>query len=161
MSTLNESTDKLREFHTGLKKWLDENKGAPPETIIRMWIACQEAYEAHDEERKALYATLEGISRNFIPEAMQERMIKTLSLDDIKRRVTVNVRVSCSIVPDRKDLAFQWLRENGAEALIAPTVNASALSSFAKSQLTEFGRDLPVDLFKTSSLQYTSATKIK
>jgi hypothetical protein len=54
---------------------------------------------------------------------------------------------------------IDWLKANGGEGLIKPTVNAAQLSSFAKEFLKTKGMDLPLDQFKTSSMTYTSITK--
>lgn len=138
----------------------DAAKKGAPEDLIRLYVATDESYDRLDKARKELYAMLEGVSRNYIPEVLAERQIKTISLDDIKRRITVAVRISASIVPDNKALAFQWLRDNKADALIQETVNAGTLSSFAKQRLEE-GYELPEELFKMNTMQYTSVTKIK
>lgn len=136
----------------------DLKKGDPDE-MIRVFVRVGEDYERLDAARKALNALLEGVSRNYIPELLEERSIKTISLDDIKKRITVSLRISCSITD--KDKGFQWLRENDAGSLIQPTVNAGTLSSFAKQYMEEKGKELPADIFKMSSMKYTSVTKIK
>jgi len=131
--------------------------------VIREYVRVDEEYERLDKARKALYALLEGISRNVIPEMLQEQQMRTVSLEDIKRRITVSTRISCSILPEKKLDAYNWLRDpqQDAGALIQETVNAGTLSSFAKQRMEELGLEMPEGLFKMSSMQYTSVTKIK
>jgi hypothetical protein len=160
MGTLAIIAEQLENAVLAAQTRFETAKKGEPDAMIRLYVAADEEYDRLDKARKAMGALLEGVSRNFIPELMAERSIKTISLDDIKRRISVSTRISASIVPDQKAMAFNWLREHGAAELIQSTVNAGTLSSFAKERIEE-GFDLPGDLFKMSSMQYTSVTKLK
>lgn len=126
--------------------------------LLRFFYYIREAHDALDTERKAVNAQIEFISRTIAPQLMDEQQVKTITLTDIKRRFTVNSRVSASMAD--KDRGLQWLRDNGHEGLIQETVNASTLSAFAKSLVEETGEELPSEIFKLSTLLYTSITKV-
>jgi hypothetical protein len=158
MSHLSNATEELKAFSEKFDDWIVEAKkrGDVPE-ILKMWNATKTHYEAADEMRKKVFASIEHLSRTIIPEVMDEKDIKTITLADIGYRFTVASKISCSMVD--KNAGHEWLRGNGAEALIQPTVNASTLASFAKSYVADHGKDLPPDIFKISTMRYTSATK--
>jgi hypothetical protein len=134
-----------------------------PDDAARLYVRVEEEYDRLDKARKAMYALLERVSRGIIPEMMLERKLRSITLDDIKRRVGVSTRISCSIIPEQKAPAFDWLRDpaQDAGALIQETVNSGTLSSYAKQRIEELGMEMPEGMFKMSSLQYTSVTKIK
>ena len=118
-----------------------------------------DAYEAMDKARKTIYADLEGMSRETIPEMLAEAGVTniTVQIEDLNYRFGKSQRVSVSMLD--KDAGMDWLKANGGEGLIKPTVNAAQLSSFAKEFLKTKGMDLPLETFKTSSMTYTSITK--
>lgn len=159
MSNLVRATEALEQFNRDFRRWLDGNKSGDMTEFLRMYYRVTEQYELLDGARKELNAMLEGVSRNYIPEIVLEKQVKTITLEDIKRRFTVATRISCSLLD--KDRGFQWLRENNAGDLIQPTVNSSALSSYAKNYIETTGKDLPPALFKISTMNYTSVTKVK
>lgn len=139
---------------------LDEIKKGRLGDACRYFKELSDAYAVLDDQRKKVYNQVELLSRNIIPEMMEEEDATTITLefeDGTKYRFTKNRRTSCSIVD--KDGAYKWLRETGNEAIIVETVNASTLSSFAKHYVEDEGKDLPADFFKQSSLIYTSVTK--
>ena len=126
----------------------------------RYYKSLKDAYDVLDDHRKNIYNQVEALSRQILPEMMEEEDVSTITLDfedGSKYRFTKNQRTSCSIID--KDGAYKWLRETGNEALIVETVNSSSLSSFASHYLKDEGKDLPADYFKQSALIYTSVTK--
>lgn len=158
MSHLVKATEELKAFGEKFDDWIVEAKkrGEVPE-ILKMWQATKQHYDLADEMRKKVYASIEHMSRTVIPEVMDEKGLKTVTLD-IGYRFTVASKISCSLVD--KVAGHDWLRANGAEALIQPTVNASTLASFAKTYIEDSGKDLPPEIFKISNMRYTSATKV-
>lgn len=151
----------LREINAGMEEAISalRKTGDLPD-VCRNYKAMNDAYEALDVQRKALYEKLEGMSRGTIPEMLVEEGVSNITLeyaDGLKYRFGKSQRMSCSM-PD-KDGGMDWLKANGGEGLIKPTVNASQLSSFAKEYLATQGKDLPADFFKTSTMVYTSVTK--
>lgn len=143
----------LREALDGIRKSDDL-----PETC-RVYKALDDAYEGMDKARKTIYADLEGMSRETIPEMLAEAGVTniTVQIEDLNYRFGKSQRVSVSMLD--KDAGMDWLKANGGEGLIKPTVNAAQLSSFAKEFLKNRGMDLPLETFKTSSMTYTSITK--
>jgi hypothetical protein len=134
-----------------------------PDDVARLYIRVKDEYERLDEARKAMLAVIERTSRHVIPEMMLERKIRTITLDDIKRRVGVSTRINCAIIPEKKAEAFDWLRDPQQQAaeLIQETVNSGTLSSFARQRVEDLGLEMPDDKFKMSSMQLTSVTKVK
>lgn len=148
------------EFHLDLaEKTLAKAKTGSLPDILHFFESERDKYDALDGCRKRLNALIENMSREDIPEMMRDAGVRTITLDDIKRRFTVAQRFNASM-PD-KDIGMAWLRENGAGALIQETVNAQTLSSWAKNRIEEEGLDLPADKFKVSTMAYTSSTAVK
>jgi hypothetical protein len=126
---------------------------------LTYWKGTGDEYEAFDKERKRIGQALEDLSRKTIPEMMAEEGVKTITLEDIGYRFTVSQRFSCSM-PD-KEAGMEWLRGNGLGDLIQPTVNAQTLSSAMKKMIEDDGREPPSELFTTSYMSFTSATKAR
>ena len=126
--------------------------------VLKTFKRLRDANERLEASRKKFNTFLDFFSRNIIPDMMQEQGVKTISLDDIGYRFTVSVKMNASMAD--KAAGMEWLRNEGHGDLIQETVNASSLSAFAKSYIEETGKDLPADLFKLSSLRYTSVTKL-
>ncbi len=129
--------------------------------VVRAWHHLRSSYEQLDAHRKQIGETLERMSREVIPTLMEEAGVKTVTLDDVGYRFTVSARLSASIPQDVKADAYDWLRENDYGDLIIETVNSSTLASFAKNLIEEEGKELPPELFKLTTMKYTSATKVK
>lgn len=111
--------------------------------------------------REALGEMEENLSRVDIPDLFTLIREKTgqkppFNIEGVGR-VSVSRRFSASMLD--KDMGFKWLRDNGHGDLIQPTVNAQTLSAFAKNMQEVEGKDLPVEIFKTGSVPYTSITK--
>lgn len=131
-------------------------KGGLPDAL-RFYKDVKDGYELAEVERKKVGQLIEDLSRTTIPDMMDEQGVKTITLEDIGYRFTVSQRWSCSIID--KDAGIPWLKENGAAALVFETVNAQTLASYAKGRVEDEGFDLPVDIFKTGTMNYTSVTK--
>lgn len=111
--------------------------------------------------REALYDIEDHLSRTDIPDLFAKQKIKTINLEGIGR-ITVAHKFSASIIDDPnkgKEPGYDWLRSNDAGDLIKPTVNASALASYARKKLEDEGVDLPPTIFKVGTTPYTSITK--
>lgn len=127
--------------------------------IIRHYDNLRSANEIIKEARKALDEMAEQWSREFVPEAMREARVKTMTLEGVGR-ITISHRWSASIVEGKKPEAFQWVREANDGGIIQETINSSTLSAYAKSKF-EGGVELPVHLFKVGQMAFTSITKAK
>lgn len=101
-----------------------------------------------------------------MPEILTAAKVKTFNTD--RFRVTKTTKLMASVNPDAgfhtegefagQPKAWDWLRENGHDALIKPTVNASSLSAVAK-EMIENGSELPEDLFRVHTKEAISITK--
>lgn len=127
-------------------------------SVIRHFNDLRLAMAQIKEARQALDEMEELFSREIVPNSMKANGVKTVTVEGVGR-VTVSHRFSCSILD--KPLGFNWLRENGHGGLIQETVNSSTLGAFARNLIEEQGIELPPDIFKTSTMPYTSITKVK
>lgn len=114
--------------------------------------------ETIKECRKALDEMEDLLSVRDIPDLFRNLQIRHMTIEGIGR-VGVSYRFSCSLLD--KPRGHEWLKDNGHGDIIQPTVNSSTLSAFAKNMIEVEGKDLPDDIFKTSSSPYTSITKAK
>lgn len=109
------------------------------------------------QAREAISELEDNMSRNNVPEVMREAGVKTVTVIGVGR-VTVSHRFSCSMLD--KDAGIGWLKNNGHSGLVQETVNSATLGSFAKDLIQNQGKELPVEIFKTSINPYTSITKV-
>jgi hypothetical protein len=156
-SRLVAATDELTAFSEKLSAWLEDAKKGELTDVLKMFAKVRDQYDLLDDQRKKVYATLEHMSRSVIPDMMQEKDIKTISLAEAGLRFSVAVKISASM-PDKLG-GMAWLRSNGHGDLIQETVNASSLSAFAKTYIADTGKELP-EAFKVSNMTYTSVTKL-
>ena len=108
------------------------------------------------EAREALDEMEMRLSREYVPDVMELNNIRTTTIEGVGR-VSITHRWSCSMLD--KQAGIEWLRDNDAASLIQETVNSMTLASFAKSKVEDEGKDLPDDIFKVSTMRYTSITK--
>jgi len=92
-----------------------------------------------------------------VPEMMESMGVDNVKLTDIGR-LSTRPEIYASIMPDMKEDAYDWLREEGHGDLIKGTVNAGTLKAFLKEQIRE-GVAFPDELFKVTP--YTMATITK
>lgn len=137
----------------------DMRKDGDLPEVCRAYKEIADTYEGMDKQRKEIYALVERMSRETIPELLADAQVTNITVEygDLRYRFGKTQRVSVSM-PDKIG-GMEWLRKNGGEGLIQETVNASSLSSFAKDLLKSQGRDMPPEMFTTSTLIYTSVTK--
>lgn len=129
--------------------------------IIKHFNHIRIAAEEVKEAREDLAKITDFLSKDVIPDVVRELRERTgekppFSIEGVGR-VSIATRISCSILDKPK--GYQWLRDTGNGSLIQETVNSSTLSAFAKSYVEDEGKDLPEDIFKMSSMSYTSITK--
>lgn len=126
--------------------------------VCRVYDVIRTLHEGVEEAEKALSKLKQHLAVTVLPRKFEDDGVSTVSLRDLGARFTVTTRVSASMAD--KAGAVAWLRGQGFGDIVQETVNASTLSSFAKEYVTDHGRDLPQDLFKVSSIQHVSRTKI-
>lgn len=124
--------------------------------LIRHFNEVSKCYDALDDAKKRLNKIYDQLSIHTVPDKMREAGVKTINVEDVGR-VTVSYRYSASMLD--KEKGFEWLRNNGLGGIITETVNSSTLSATAKNLLVDEGKELPADVFKTSTSPYTSITR--
>ena len=139
---------------------LTDIKALPLPEALRAYHVIKTRYEQIDKIRKAIYASLEHLSKSAIPEMMDSEQVKTVTVEYAPGeayRFTKSVLMSASM-PD-KEGGMKWLRENGQGGLIQETVNSSSLSAFARQYINDEGMELPEEYFKVSTVSNMSVTK--
>ena len=87
------------------------------------------------KEVKTEVESINDILVGALHEAFTEKEISSVTIDS--RRFTLSQRLFASVKKEDQPELYKWLRENGLEALIIPTVNASTLSAAVKGILEE------------------------
>jgi hypothetical protein len=76
-------------------------------------------------------------------------------------RVQLAKKVSVSIIAERKEDGFKWLRDVGQGDLIKPTVHAGALSSAVQAMMEEDNVEPPSDVFTIHTARHASVVQSK
>lgn len=95
-----------------------------------------------------------------VPRLFEQEGVSSIPLAE-GFRVGISARFMASIRPDKRDEAYGWLRSNGLEDVIQPTVNASTLSAALKREMEENNKEAPEDLFNIAMMPTTSVTSTK
>lgn len=119
--------------------------------------AMREANATMDAARVAFGRTFETYNKSTMPEFLDKLGTDMLRVPELSRSFYTIVQHSASV--QNKDAAFDWLRNNGGESLIQPTVNASTLKSFVKTKLEEEGVEPPEDAIKMNSYRIIGSSK--
>ncbi len=135
-----------------------QKAGAIP--CARSFVVLKRMCERMEEAAKPYNAMLALYKGLVIPELFEAAGIPNVNLDE-GFRVGVSTRILASIIPDKKDEAYQWLRDNKLGDIIGETVNASTLSATAKSLIEDQNKELPAELFKVAHVPNTSVTSTK
>ena len=110
---------------------------------------------SREDQLKKLKKNIELISGEVIPTMMQEMNISTLKLAD-GSAVEVKPIYGASITVDKKEEAFNWLRNNGLGDLIKNEV--MTLKALVRERI-EKGLDMPTDLFNVFAGSRTKITR--
>ena len=119
--------------------------------------AMREANSAMDAARVAFGKHFEGFNKSTMPEFLDKLGTDMLRVPELSRSFYTIVHHSAAM--QNKDAAFDWLRKNGGESLIQPTVNSSTLKSFLKMKLEEEGVEPPEDAIKLNSYRIIGSSK--
>lgn len=112
--------------------------------------------DALEEQLKVVYKEWDHLRRNTILDAMAA-IDPDLSKLSIAGVGTVYVRADLYTGMRDKEVALQWLEDNGYHDLIQPQVNPSTLKAWMKEQIRE-GVKLP-DCFKCDPYSYAVIIK--
>lgn len=140
-----------------VKEFEDRLEGAKGNTLANHAIlhhTVAEHYAALDEVRKRLYKAYDHDRKTTLPERFEDEGVDMLRVPELKRSFGVLTKHSASTKD--KEAAMAWLRANGAESLISETVNASTLSAYLASRITDEGKDPPEELFNFSTYRLIS-----
>lgn len=128
------------------------------EDACRLYYHIRKEYDNVNEVRKKIGGQLEHMSYNVIPNLMEVREVRNITLDDVSTRFSLSTRTSATML--NKQEVMDWLREIGAGDMITETVNASSLGSFVDEYVTEKQID-PPDCVQVKRHSLTSMTKVK
>lgn len=134
-----------------------------PVALAGAYIAVRAVQEKLAESLETLTKMVGAIKNVTLPQLFEDRKTKTVTVEigGTIYRVSVSQVMRASIKGDAdKEKAYQWLRDNGLDALITETVNASTLSATAKAMI-EDGKELDAGLFNVAVMPNTSVTKVK
>lgn len=136
---------------------LEQEGESDPVVWVRAYLQIKFFKDALDARLKAQNELVRKMVEEHLPRAFDKAGVKTITLDD-GRRVTLSGLVRASIKD--KEAGYDWLRKNGGEDLIQPTVNASTLAAFARARM-EDGEDLPEEYFNVYVMPSVSVTQTK
>ncbi len=153
---LRQAANTLPSITDDAKRAIAQMADADHLTLIRYFDEFRRSAELFSQAKKAISELEEKLSRELVPEAMRRAGVKTTNVVGVGR-VTINNKWSCTIID--KSRGIQWLKEHDYGDLVQETVNSSTLAAFSKRLSEDEGKDLPVDIFKTGTVPYTSITK--
>ena len=110
-----------------------------------------------EENLKEINKHIEVLTKQVIPEKMDEQGISNVSFGDIGR-ISLRGEVYASILADNREAAYQWLRDTGRASLISNTVNASTLKAACKEWLKN-GEEIPEELIKVTPVTVAVLTR--
>lgn len=136
---------------------LAEFEGLNSQALAIKWAEMRDKKDALEAEETFYNKRIELIKTNLLPARMEAENLEVMKVPGVGR-VNLRGEVYASIIPGRKDAAYEWLRDNGRGDLITETVNAATLKSVAKAALMA-GEPFPDGLFKVQP--YTMAVLTK
>lgn len=123
-------------------------------TLVEEFSRLKSEKDLLEEQLTVINKRIEILSRQDIPNAMDEAGIQNVNYEGIGR-ISLRGDVFASISADNKEAAYEWLEATGRGSLINPTVNSSTLKAAIKAWILD-GEQIPEDLFKVTP--YTQAT---
>lgn len=125
--------------------------------LVREMKNIQSAKESAEEVVKALNKKFDFLRITKIPQVMEDEGIQRLSVDGVGR-VSLTADMHVSVKEGQKDAFYDWLRDNGREDLIQPTVNSSTLKATVKNMVKQ-GEEFPDQLLNVNPFTRASITK--
>lgn len=123
-------------------------------TLVEEFSRLKSEKDLLEEQLTVINKRIEILSRQDIPNAMDEAGIQNVNYEGIGR-ISLRGDVFASISADNKEAAYEWLEATGRGSLVKPTVNSSTLKAAIKAWILD-GEQIPEDLFKVTP--YTQAT---
>ena len=128
------------------------------EGLAEAYILFKNCAEIVHSGTKKINIAKDKVSYDVVPEKFLEEGVKTITTLS-GHRVTVSNQLSVKIL--EKEAGYQWLKDNGLEALIKPTVNASSLKAAIKDMMENENKQPPTDVFSVKNAAFTSVTSTK
>lgn len=126
------------------------------ELIKEMYII-QGEKEDVEGDLKNLNKHLDFLRFTKIPQVMEDQGIKNISVEGVGR-VSLTADMHVSVKAEMKEMFYTWLRDNGRQDLIQPTINSSTLKATVKN-MVKTGEEIPDDLLNVSPFTRASITK--
>ena len=117
----------------------------------------RERHTAAKDAASALWREHEYLSKNAIPEMMEQMGMTSVNLDGIGR-LEIRHEASCSIPKENKHDVYAWCEGNGYGELIVGTINSSTFKAQVKKWIKD-GEDFPMNLINFSP--YDNAVLVK
>lgn len=128
--------------------------------LARSFVALHRMMGRIDDILKPAVTLFDLYKKERMPQVFEQSGVPNVSLDE-GFRVGLSHRFFASILPDKRDQAYAWMRKNGMGDLIAATVNSQTLSAAAKALSEEHNKDLPSEFFTVAMVPNTSVTVTK
>ena len=118
---------------------------------------CKRGYDNLKKALTDIYKLVDKQSKVAIPESMDDAGVDKIRVPEVETSFYPLVKYSASMLDREK--AFQYLRDNNAEALITETVNASSLSGYLRDRIINEGIEPPEDVFNFNIYKITGMSK--
>ncbi len=134
-------------------------EGLTPTQLAFELAEIQDRKDKIDRVSKRINKLFDLLRIGVIPRVFDEHQLQGLPVKDLGR-ITLTSDMSVSILPDKKEEAYQFFSDLGKEDIVTTTINASTLKAVVK-QMFLAGEEIPSDLIKVSSYTRASLTRSK
>lgn len=124
--------------------------------LIKSMAEVKARKEAAEETAKEIGKEYDFLRMIKIPAKFDEEDINLLKVEGVGR-CNLTGDLQAAIPADKKEQAYDWLRDNGREDIIQETVNSSTLKAMIKGMMQK-GEDIP-DCFRVHVFSRASITK--
>ncbi len=130
----------------------------PVEEAAQEYVEFRKVFDYLDDVRDKWASVKDQFSKEILPKVFEDSNIDS----SISLKSGYRVGISYKLLASIKDkiAGYQWLRDNGLGDIVTETVNASTLSSVAKTLAAE-NKSMPDDIFNVVTQANTSMTAIK
>lgn len=135
-----------------------EYNGLSASELARIMKDLDTQLEDMGTKKSAVQKRYDWIRNAQLPGQMETEGLENFRLDGVGR-VGLTADMWVSIPAATKEAFYEWLRQNGREAIITNTVNASSLKAMAKNAIKN-GEPLPPDLIKITPYTRATITKV-
>jgi len=126
---------------------------------IAIYDKLRTIYEDLGKDLKGINKHFTELKNEILPLQYEASNITSVTYDGYRFSYIPKKRTS--VISEQKNEAFAWLREQGLDDLIQPSINANTLSAQANILYKEQGIDMPPDLFNVYLQPSISKTKVR